>query len=117
MRKRDLAWVELEQSLQWRFFRRSVEHLKRSDCAVFVLVGPFNEHLLTETDVARYGRIKRGIDAWLRTHNIPHAIAIPLPAEHYADASHPVAEGYALLAQQLLEDASFKSWATRNTDH
>ena len=110
-RRHDLAWVELAESLQWRFFRQSIEHLKERHCAVFVLVGPFNEHLLSEADVARYGRIKHGIRTWLASREISHLIPPVLPAEHYADASHPVAEGYALLAQQLLQDASFNAWA------
>jgi hypothetical protein len=112
MRKRDLAWVELEESLQWRFFRLSLEHLKKRNGAVFVLVGPFNEHVLGDTDVARYGKIKHGIGTWLSDRNIPHFIAPALPPELYADTSHPIADGYALLARQLLNDTSFAAWAS-----
>jgi len=39
-------WVELEHSLQWRSFRRTIEVLRSRGNNVFVLVGPFNEHML-----------------------------------------------------------------------
>jgi hypothetical protein len=32
-----------------------------------------------------------------------------LPSELYADGSHPLTKGYALLATRLLQDADFKS--------
>jgi hypothetical protein len=32
-----------------------------------------------------------------------------LPGNLYSDASHPLAEGYAMLAKQLFENESFRS--------
>jgi hypothetical protein len=43
----DFPWVDLDTSLQWQGFRRLVQILRERDNRVFVLVGPFNEHLLT----------------------------------------------------------------------
>ena len=40
------SWVDLGTSLQWRLFRAAVHTLLRRGNRVFVLVGPFNEHLL-----------------------------------------------------------------------
>jgi hypothetical protein len=31
----------------------------------------------------------------------------PLPPERYVDASHPIGEGYALWARELLQDPAF----------
>lgn len=109
-KKQNLAWVELEGSLQWRFFRRAVELLQSRGNKVFVLVGPFNEHMLNDADTASYNAIKNGVEAWLHENEVPCFIPSPLPASHYVDASHPVGEGYALLARQLLKQPQFASW-------
>ncbi len=108
-KKQDLAWVELEGSVQWRFFRRALERLKHRNNKVFVLVGPFNEHMLTEANAATYNALKEQVGAWLTAHSIPCFVPPPLPAAQYVDASHPIGEGYALLARQLLEQPSFTS--------
>jgi hypothetical protein len=106
-RKQDLAWVEFDSSLQWRFFQRTVRLLQKQANNVFVLVGPFNEHMLNESDAAAYHTIKTRLDAWFRENEIPCFVPDPLPAEHYVDASHPIGAGYALLARQLLEQPAF----------
>ncbi len=106
-KKQDLAWVELETSLQWRFFRRSIDLLRQQGNRVFVLVGPFNEHMLNDADAAAYDAIKSQAAAWLEKNKIPHFVPPPLPAEHYVDASHPIGEGYALLARQILQEPLF----------
>jgi hypothetical protein len=108
--KQDMAWVELDTSLQWRFFRRTIRLLQERGNKVFVLAGPFNEHMLTEQNSAVYGRIKDGVAAWMRENDVPYLMPPPLPAARYADASHPVAEGYAQLAGTLLDDPSFRTW-------
>jgi len=107
----DVAWVTLDSSLQWRFFRRAVERLRAKNCTVFVLVGPLNEHMLNEQDAAVYDQIKRGIETWLQANNVPHFVPSPLPAALYADLSHPLAEGYVQLAGQLANNPAFRSSA------
>jgi hypothetical protein len=108
-RKQDMAWVDLDSSLQWRFFRGAVQLLLERGNKVFVLVGPFNEHMLTDQNKAIYGKLKDGIEAWMQANNIPYLIPAALPPECYVDASHPPAEGYALLAKTLMESPSFKA--------
>jgi hypothetical protein len=107
--KKDFPWVELETSLQWKFFRRSVELLKERGNTVFVLVGPFNEHMLKGPSFEVYQQIKNKIEAWLKENNIPCSVPPALPSELYADASHPLDKGYAMLAKQLCENEFFKS--------
>jgi hypothetical protein len=111
----NVAWVMLDSSVQWRFFRHTVERLRARNCRVFVLVGPFNERTLNDQDAAAYGRIKRGIETWLQANDVPHFIAPPLPASFYADLSHPLPEGYAQLASQLVSNPAFRSAVI--TDH
>jgi len=107
-RKQDVAWVDLESSIQWRFFRRSVALLKRRGNEVFVLVGPFNEHVLSDRAKSAHDDIRKTIESWLRENNVPHLISPALPPNLYVDTSHPVGPGYAILARQLLAHTAFQ---------
>jgi len=98
----NMPWVDLEGSLQWNSFRRSVDILQKRGNTVLVVVGPFNEHLLTDASRDKYSELKRGIEAWLRERKIPYVAPAPLPSEQYGDASHPLSAGYALLAKELV---------------
>jgi hypothetical protein len=112
--KQDYPWVDLKTSLQWQAFRGVVEYLQRRGNRVFVLVGPFNEHLLTPKSLQRYEQVKATIAAWLREKHVPHLVPPPLPSDQYGDASHPLAAGYKQLARMLAEDPFFQS-AIANT--
>ena len=103
-------WVDLETSLQWDSFRRTVETLQARGNRVFVVVGPFNEHMLTDKSRAAYGERRQAVESYLRGHQIPCFVPAPLPSEEYADASHPLAGGYRRLAESLLADGEFKAW-------
>jgi hypothetical protein len=107
LKKQDLPWVELKTSIQWASFRRAVEILRRRDNKLLVVVGPYNEHALTESSLAKYRVVKQGIEEWLRANDVPYIAPAPLPSESYADSSHPLDAGYALLAQRLFEHAFF----------
>ncbi len=101
------AWVDLESSFQWQSFRRTIAVLQGRDNEVFVLVGPFNEHMLKPKSLESYQRLKAGIASWLREQRIAHLVPPPLSSELYADASHPLDAGYEALARKLFDDAAF----------
>jgi hypothetical protein len=109
--RQDYPWVDPETSLQWQAFRGAIELLQQRGNSVFVLVGPFNEHLLSPESLRRFHRIKATIAAWLRDNQVPHALPPPLPSEQYGDASHPLAQGYKQLAGKLMKDAFFRATA------
>jgi hypothetical protein len=109
--RQDYPWVDLGTSLQWQAFRGVVELLLRRGNRVFVLVGPFNEHLLNPESLRRYQEVKATIGDWLSARHVPHALPPPLPSEQYGDASHPLAEGYRQLAAQLASDPFFRPGA------
>jgi hypothetical protein len=100
---KDFPWVDPETSLQWHAFQRVVEILEQRGNRVFVLVGPFNEHLLTPESRHRYEGVKTTIAAWLEGKQVPHLVPAPRACDQYGDASHPLAAGYASLAQDLHE--------------
>ena len=107
--QKDFPWVKLETSLQWKYFRKSVKLLSERGNSVFVLIGPFNEHMLKGQSIEIYRQMKSEIALWLQQNNIPCYMAPVLPSELYADASHPLDKGYAMIAKQLLENESFIS--------
>ena len=103
VKKQDFPFVNLDDSLQWGAFRRAVAILQQRGNKVFVLVGPFNEHMLNEKSKDAYEKTKTGITAWLKANGVPHFVPATLPSETYADASHPLSDGYRQLAKELFE--------------
>jgi hypothetical protein len=105
----DFPWLDMEKSLQWRAFQRAVGILQGRGNRVMVLVGPFNEHMMTPPSRERYQKVKGTITLWLEEMKIAHLAPSVLPTEQYGDASHPLAEGYEMLARQLWDDPDFRS--------
>src|SRR5271163_3336875 len=58
-------WVDLDSSLQWNAFRRLVRTLRGRGNDVFVILGPFNEHIVAEDSRAPYRKLRDGVVAWL----------------------------------------------------
>ncbi len=103
-------WVSLDQSLQWQAFQRGIKILRERGNDVLVVLGPFNEHIMAEENRPAYRKIHGEIVTWLATNQIPHVAPEPLPSALYADASHPLTEGYQLLAKHLFDDSVFQKW-------
>ena len=103
-------WVSPQESLQWHAFQRVVELLRGRGNDVLVVLGPFNEQLMAEDNRPDYQKIREEIAAWLSQQQIPHIVPEPLPSALYADASHPLTQGYELLAKRLSGDAIFQKW-------
>jgi len=106
-------WVTLESSLQWAAFRHLVQTLRDRGNDIFVIVGPFNEHMVAEASQTPYRKLRDDVTAWLEANKIPHLAPDTLPSELYADASHPLTDGYALLAKRTLENEAFNNWQER----
>ena len=99
----DFPWVDLAGSPQWRSFQRAIDILQRRHNRVTVLICPFNEHLLTPESRARFAALKAEVESALRARGLP-VIAPPLlPSELYADASHPLADGYRQMAKSMAD--------------
>jgi hypothetical protein len=99
--KQDYPWVELETSLQWHAFQEVVDVLQRRGNRLLVLVGPFNEHILSDENLPKYQELRSQIEKWLEEKGVAYVAPPALPGDLYADASHPLDHGYALLARQI----------------
>ena len=103
-------WVRLDASLQWAAFQRLVRLLRERGIDVFVVVGPFNEHIMAPENRALYLANRDGVTAWLAQQAVPHCSPEILPSDLYADASHPLTAGYELMAKRTVADAAFRRW-------
>jgi len=108
--QQDFPWVGLEASYQWRFFKEAVAILQARGNRVFVILGPLNTHLMTERSSRIHDQLKGDMEAWLKARGVPHYAPPPLPSALYADASHPLQDGYAELARQLFQCRAFEDW-------
>jgi len=96
-----LPWVEFETSLQWWAFQRLAELLDARGNDVFVVVGPLNEHVLSPDSIQEYGALLTKAESHLEQMNTPYSLLPLLPSHLYADTSHPLPQGYTLLAEHI----------------
>ena len=80
---------------------------------VFVLIGPFNPFILSEESHKGYRSVLASMESWLEKNDVDYLSASDLPSEYYADASHPLAPGYARIAGELWGTGSFQRWFAR----
>ena len=106
-------WVPLDRSLQWAAFQRLVKLLQSRDNDVLVVVGPFNQHIMAPENRPAFRQLRDGIADWLEKNHVAHVVPEVLPNALYADASHPLTEGYQLLAKRLSSDSTFQIWVDR----
>jgi hypothetical protein len=100
----------LEESLQWAAFQRLVTLLQSRGTDVLVLLGPFNEHIMAQENRPAFRRLRDSMAAWFTAQRVICVVPETLPSALYADASHPLTEGYQLLAERLRGDSGFQKW-------
>jgi len=110
IRQQDLPWIDLETSLQWHAVETLIRCLESRNNSAFVVVSPLNEHLLTDASRERYQALVNDVVRRLSQQGVAHAVPPVLPSDEYADASHPLAAGYARLAGALAADPEFQQW-------
>ena len=103
-------WVGLDTSLQWQAFQRVIALLAERGNEVLVILGPFNEHMVAEDRLSTFHKLRDGVAAWLAANHVAYVTPDALPTNLYADASHPLTDGYALLARRICQDPVFRKW-------
>jgi len=99
--EQELPWVSLESSLQWKAFQTLLELLRSRENRVFVVIGPLNQHMLSPANAEVYRGMLEEVRAWLGENTFTFFQPTTLPSDLYADLSHPLRQGYALLAEEL----------------
>ena len=69
---------------------------------VLVVLGPFNEHMIDPDQRPTFVAMRAQVDAWLTQNRFTTIAPEALPSELYADASHPLTDGYACFWQERL---------------
>lgn len=110
MEKQDFSWVKLDESFQWYSYKKVLKTLKARKNNIFVIIGPFNPYILTDESLNRYKAMKNDIEKWLGDEGISYHAFSDLPSEEYADASHPLKDGYARIAEELYQAQPFQEW-------
>lgn len=98
----NLPWIMPSDSFQWQCFMDALSTLRDRGNRITVVLGPFNEHLLTPESRERYTTLKADAAARIEAVGIECIVASLLDSELYADASHPLAAGYKQMAEDLL---------------
>jgi hypothetical protein len=110
MTKQDFPWVSIDESFQWDSFKKVIKLLQARKNKVFVLIGPFNPYVLTDESLNRYKTLRKDMENWLKDNEVGYVAISDLPSEYYADASHPLKEGYAIIAREMIESELFGKW-------
>ncbi len=100
----DFQWIQLPDSRQWAAFLETVRVLQSRGNDVTVLLGAFNQHLLSKNSLYDYNKLMEAAADRLDDLGIKYIEIEGLPSEDYGDASHPLGSGYELIAEQIIED-------------
>jgi hypothetical protein len=107
---RNIKWVSLKDSYQWKEFIKVIHRLKDKNNKIFVFLGPFNIHMLTDESLNRYRKIQEESRQLLLQEGIAFYWAKDMSPTHYGDESHPLVIGYEELAEDMLNTIEFKNW-------
>jgi hypothetical protein len=110
--KRDDSFVSTGESLQWEFYLKALDLLKKKGCHVFILLGPYNSYCLTDASRGRLFSMMDEVKENLGELGYPYFDATRdlLPSEQYGDQCHLLRDGHAVLARALVKDAAFQRW-------
>ena len=70
IRQQSFPWLRLQDSLQWAAFQRLVWLLQDRQNDVAVVVGPFNQHMLSATNREVFQTRKKAAIAWLEQQDV-----------------------------------------------
>ena len=111
--KQDFPWVNLNDSFQWDSFKKVIKLLRKRNNNILVIIGPFNPYILTNESYVRYNTMRKEMVKELKNERISYILLSDLPPELYADASHPLKDGYKEIAKELYKSEVFVSYLTK----
>ncbi|MDD8015377.1 MAG: hypothetical protein PHX45_06755 [Acidobacteriota bacterium] len=108
----DNPFLSLDESIQWEFYLKALRLLRNKGCRVFILLGPYNTHCLTEKSRERGRAMIEAVKHRLDEMGYPYFDTTKgfLPSDQFADQCHLLKGGHMLLARALVDDAAFRKW-------
>jgi hypothetical protein len=107
MQEQNIEWITAERSLQWKFMTATLLALKKNGNEVAAVITPFNTYMMTEESRKKYFSILAEMEWILRENGITPVIPQALPKKYFADSSHPTADGYKLVAEDMMKNREF----------
>jgi len=107
MQEQNIDWITAEKSLQWKFMIETLLSLKKNGNEVAAVITPFNTYMMTAESRKQYFSILAGMEWILRDKGIIPIIPLILEKKYFADSSHPTAEGYKLIAEDMMKNREF----------
>jgi len=107
MQEQSINWITAENSLQWKFMLETLVSLKNNGNSVAAVITPFNTYMMNENSRMNYFAILAEIEWILRENKITPIIPLILEKKYFADSSHPNAEGYKLIAEDMMKNREF----------
>ena len=99
----DWPWVATKDSRQYAAFRRVIALLQKRGNHVTVVLGTVNPHMQTPESLARYRKLRAEVKTDLQKSKVAVIDLPELESREYADASHPLADGYRKLADFMVK--------------
>ncbi len=107
MQHQHIEWVTPDRSLQWRFMLDTLKLLKKNGNSVAAIIIPFNTHMMTDESREKYYLMIGEIEWVLRENGIVPVLPEAPEKKYFADSSHPNAEGYKIIAEEIMKDREF----------
>jgi hypothetical protein len=107
MQEQEIEWITTEKSLQWKFMIDTLISLKKNGNEVAAVITPFNTYMMTAGSRKKYFSILAEMEWILRENGITPIIPLIPEKKYFADSSHPNAEGYKLIAEDMMKNREF----------
>ncbi len=107
MQEQNIDWITAEKSLQWKFMLETLITLNKNGNRVAALITPFNTYMMTKESRKKYFSILAEMEWILRENGITPVVPLIPEKKYFADSSHPTAEGYRVIAEDIMKNREF----------
>lgn len=112
LKRADDPFMNPDDSIQFGLFLDAIERLQEKNTSVFVMIGPYNNHYLTDQSKEKLFSMVERIKESLDERRIPYydTFTAGLPSNAFSDSCHMLKEGHEILARKMTANQSFISW-------
>jgi hypothetical protein len=108
----DSPFVNPSESVQWGFYKDALSRLEKKNSKVFVMIGPFNQYMLTPESRVRLFDMVDKIKKELDSMGVPYfdTFQVGIESNMFADTCHVLRQGHILIGQKMIADPKFREW-------